>query len=141
MGQILLLPIYRKSPICFQLMYLHLTFTHSKGQNQGHTNFDCISHKLRQIGQVSLLPLHRKSPIGFRLVSIHLTLVHSKYQGQGHSQFDCEKFEKTESCCILPYRSVYADLSCFLHRSNGVVRCILAGHVNMNAYICMSQNV
>ena len=24
-----------------------------------------------------------------------------------HSQFDCEKFDKPESCCILPYLSIY----------------------------------
>ena len=40
-GQILLLPIHRKSPIGFRLVYLLLTLAYSKDQSQGHANFDC----------------------------------------------------------------------------------------------------
>ena len=40
-GQILLLPINRKSHPAFPLAYLHWTLTHSKGKVQGHAHFDC----------------------------------------------------------------------------------------------------
>ena len=44
MGQTLLLPIHRKLPILFQLVYLDLTLTHSRGL--GQMQFDCekLSH-------------------------------------------------------------------------------------------------
>ena len=35
-----LLPIRRKSPIGFHMVYLHLTVAHSRGQSQGHLQFD-----------------------------------------------------------------------------------------------------
>ena len=64
--------------------------------------------------QVLPLPIHRKSAIGFfRLVYLNLTFAHYKCHGQGHSQLDCEICDKTESCGIAPYVSVYAVLSCF----------------------------
>ena len=44
-----------------------------------------------------------KLPIGFRLVYLYLILTHSRGESQGHSQFDCNKFNKTESCCVLLY--------------------------------------
>ena len=31
----------RKLPIGFQIVYLHLTLAHFKGQSQGHAHFGC----------------------------------------------------------------------------------------------------
>ena len=45
MGQTLLLPIRRKSPIGFRLIYLHLTLAHSKGQGHQHSQFDWKNNK------------------------------------------------------------------------------------------------
>ena len=50
--------------------------------------------------------------ICFHLMNLHLTLAHSTCQCQDYSHFDSEKFDKTKTCCISPYVSVYAALSC-----------------------------
>ena len=61
MGQILLLPIHRRLPIGFRLMYLHLTFANSKSQSQGHLQFDCensmkLSHTVFRLMSAATLP-------------------------------------------------------------------------------------
>ena len=40
-GQVLLLSIYKKSPIGFRLVHLNFTLSRSKCQGQGHSQFDC----------------------------------------------------------------------------------------------------
>ena len=41
MEQVLLVPIHKKSPIDFGSVHLHLTLAHSRGENQGHSQFHC----------------------------------------------------------------------------------------------------
>ena len=72
-----------------------------------------IPAALLQIGQLLPLLIHRKAAIGFRLVYLHVTFAPYKCHGQSYSQLDCEICDKTESCGIAPYVSVYAALSCF----------------------------
>ena len=92
-GQTLSLPTTRKSRMTFWSVYSHLTSSHSKGQVQGHADFDWkhLANGDSQ-GQTLLLPTHRKPHVAFKLAYLHLTLAHSKGQGQYRAHFDCEHF-------------------------------------------------
>ena len=107
MGQILLLPIHRKLPAVFRLVFQHLILSYFEGKNEGHTNFNCeYLAKRWQMSQTLILSKHMQSLIGFQLAYLHLTSAHSK--GQGQSQFDCEKFE---NWVTMHYVSIFAALS------------------------------
>ena len=75
-----------KSHMISRWQYLHLTLTHSKGQDHRAGNIS----KTVQIRLTLLLQSDMKSHIGFRLTYSDFTLDHSKGQGQGHKHFDCE---------------------------------------------------
>ena len=111
--QILLLSTHVKSLIGFQMVCLHLTLAHSKGQSQGRASFDCeyLVNGDRKSNDYNCWQIASRL-LAFDWYILHVTFIHSKCQGQGHLQFDCEKLAKTESCCISPYVSVYAVLSC-----------------------------
>ena len=68
----------------FQLTYLYLTLTNSKGQSQGRAHLavnilEMVTwHKL-------LLSSNSKSHIGFQFSYLHLILAHSNCHSQGHA--------------------------------------------------------
>ena len=75
------------------MVYLHLFLAHSKGQTQGHANFDyeylingdrwdkyCYCQYIESC----------LCAFDWCIYYMHLTLSHFKYHSQGHANFDCE---------------------------------------------------
>ena len=116
--QNLLLPTHRKLSIGYEMVYLHLTLAHSKGQC--HANFDWISRKWWQIEQILLLLTHRKLPIGFRIVYLTIYILPILISSVSVICNSIAKKLIKLSCCILPYVSVYAAFSCSFCLSSAV---------------------
>ena len=108
-GQTLLLPIHRKWPIGFRLVYLHLTLAQSKGQDQRLAYFD--SKYLVKVVEMANITSIRKSALTF---DWHIYIWPWPILKVKVNRNATLKNSETESRRISPYVNVYAALCCTL---------------------------